>query len=292
MHKHPFKIAAMICALNEEEYIEYAIQQVIGVVDDIIVVLGTKPWNWKKDVPFEYDKTEQIVRRLGQTNTNIHILWAPVPVFAKDKNDAKACQNAQRQIALDKIKQLYPNEKYRYCFWLDADEFYTKEGLEKLLQIVDKNKEHYNSFSVPFRFYWRSFQYKLVFKEPVRRVNRVFRVWDDTHYRVGKYNKISSAPPSYEINPQEIKCHHMTTCRTEESMRFKILTRAYAEGRETRLLNWYNNVFLEWPNNKNMVNLHPTHPPVYKKAVYVDLDKEDFPTILKIHPYYEMEVIK
>lgn len=292
MHKHPYKIAAMMCALNEEEYIEYAMKQVIDVVNDVIVVLGKKPWNWQQyNTPFEYDRTEKIVRKLAKKHDNIHILWAPDPV-SDGTNTAKAHQNAHRQHAIDKIKQLYPDEEYRYCFWLDADEFYTEQGLNTLLQTVSYYRAIYNSFSVPFRFYWRSFRYQLVLEKPIRRVNRIFRIFDDTHYRIGKYNKISSVEPNYEMAPGQVLCHHMTTCRAEESMHFKILTRAYAENRVPQLTSWYENIFLKWADHREMRNLHPTSPGAYKKAVRLDLSKEDFPTVLKTHPYYKMEVIK
>lgn len=292
MHKYPFKIAAMMCVLNEEEYVKYAIKQVVDIVNDVIVVLGRKPWNWQQyDMPFEYDKTEEIVQKLAKEYNNIHILWAPSPALG-DTNTAKAYQNAHRQHAIEKIKQLYPNEEYRYCFWLDADEFYTEQGLDALLQVVNRYKIVYNSFSVPFRFYWRSFCYQLILEKPIRRVNRVFRIYDDTHYRIGKYNKISSVQPNYRLMPEQVLCHHMTTCRGEESMYFKILTRAYAENRIPQLTSWYKNVFLKWADNREMKNLHPTSPGAYKKAVRLDLNKEDFPTILKTHPYYEMEVIE
>ena len=84
----------------------------------------------------------------------------------------------------------------------------------------------------------------------------------------------------------------MTTCRTKESMKFKICTRAYAENRVPTLTGWYTNVFLKWADNKKMENLHPTNPPVYSRAVRLDLEKEKFPEVLRKHPYRHLEVIE
>ena len=86
----------------------------------------------------------------------------------------------------------------------------------------------------------------------------------------------------------------MTTCRTPESMLFKICTRAYAENRVDQMTNWHNNVFLKWADNTAMEDLHPTNPPVYKRASRLDhnTDKYPFPEHLKLHPYYKMEIVR
>ena len=90
---------------------------------------------------------------------------------------------------------------------------------------------------------------------------------------------------------EDVVCHHLTACRKEETMKLKIFTRTYSENNMDKLRTWYNDVFLGWPNNRNMRELHPTNAQAYEHAFKLPSDAE-FPEILKIHPYYNMDIVR
>ena len=53
---------------------------------------------------------------------------------------------------------------------------------------------------------------------------------------------------------------------------------------------WYENVWLKWPSNRQMPNVHPTNPEKFPAVEYVE--PKDLPEMLKEHPYYKMDIIE
>jgi len=99
-------------------------------------------------------------------------------------------------------------------------------------------------------------------------------------------NDITSVGPIYEFSPEEAVFYHFSYARSSKAMDEKFVTFSHAH---QILPDWVEKVWRPWPNNREMENIHPVDPPKFPKALKVSTD--DFPEILKSHPYYGIDLI-
>jgi len=110
------KIAVLILAYNESEYIRQAIEQWNGLVNKIVVLVPILPWLGS---PQEDDRTAIIARNAGAETIIQH--WGT-------EADQRTWGCAR----------LYD---YDYVITCDADEFYTKEDREKIIRTLNSGDE-------------------------------------------------------------------------------------------------------------------------------------------------------
>jgi hypothetical protein len=152
-------------------------------------------------------------------------------------------------------------------------------------------------FIIKGHLFWRSFRYRFPADELGWMPRRMFRLGRIS--RLGKSmiplpvparftgnNKTNSWGTVYHIPPERVVFYHFSYARSPERMREKLLTFSHAH----EILNgWFEQVWMRWPNQRDMTDIHPVDPPKFKRVVYQD--PSDLPDILRSHPYYQQEII-
>lgn len=113
------KIAAFLSVWNEEHFIGPAIEQIIGRVDHVLVVLSEMPWyNWHR---FGACEPKDRSRR------NIEKFFPEVELI----ESTYCCDATQRNHGLARLRR-----EYDYVWVIDADEFYTQEDMARILDQI------------------------------------------------------------------------------------------------------------------------------------------------------------
>lgn len=283
--KPSMKIAAVYCVYNEEEYIEYSIRSIAPFVERIFVLMGIAPYsayNARARTQFGVpDQTEAIVRRLAHQNPKITVI--------RDLWDSELeHRNAGMRLCVQ--------ARMDYYFLVDGDEIYRADHLENLREEMAAHPEA-GQFIIKCHLFWRSFRYRFpaqiltwmprrMFK--VTRWSRLGKSWipSPRRCRFTGNNKTDSWGTVYHVPPERAVFYHFSYARSPSRMREKLLTFSHAHEISP---DWYERIWLCWPERRDMVNLHPIDPPKFPCAIYED--PIDLPDVMRTHPYFDREVI-
>lgn len=278
------KIVAVYCIYNEENYIEYSIKSIYDFVDKIIICLSQAPYiayNSKaRDIVKSKDKTEEIVNRLARNDKKIKIIDGVWDSEVEHRNAA--------------IKYCIDNN-YDYYFLIDADEMYRKDHLEAISREIAAHPE-IGTFVIKCAIFWRSFRYRIPAEKVAWCPRRIFKVTTKRkilgikfpyNFRFIGENKTNSLGEVYHIPSNKAIFYHFSYAKTFKDMKEKLSTFSHAH---QILDGWYEKVWLKWPQNRQMPNIHPTNPEKFPMVECVD--PKDLPDVIKNHPYYDMDIIE
>jgi len=99
-------------------------------------------------------------------------------------------------------------------------------------------------------------------------------------------NKANSLGKVMMIDPEKAIFYHFGYSRSSERMKLKYMA---SEVTHQFRKDWWENVWMKWPQDRDMKNLQPLDPDDFPRALYVKPD--DLPQAMKEHPYYTMEII-
>lgn len=278
------RIAAVYCIFNEEDYIEYSIKSVYDFVDKIIICLSLAPYSeynpQAKQMQFKKDNTEQIIERLSYGDEKF--------VIIKDSwNEQLEHRNRGMQYCID--------NGYDYYFLIDGDEVYRKDHLENIASEIAAHPE-VGSFIIKCPIFWRSFKYRIPAEKVAWAPRRIFKITPSRKIlglrwpyrcRFTGINKTNSLGKVYQIPPQKAVFYHFSYAKSAKDMKEKLSTFPHAH---EILDGWYENVWLNWPENRKMRNIHPTNPEKFPEVEY--LKPNDLPEVMQSHPYYMKEIIE
>lgn len=214
-------------AYNEERFIGACIKQFNGFPVDHLILVSKTPWNGE---PFPVDKTEEIARKLGAK--------VMVDDFPPDEH--------QRHIGLDYFKN------YDWCLIVDADEFYTREDIKKILDYLETaDKEVYScgKMLVYFKDLDSIAVREIGHKPPIMAMR--------PHMRFSGIRGVDY--PFYFI--PDTTLYHLSYVRTNAELVKKIST--FGHSHEI-IPNWYQDVWMKW--TPQSVNFHPTEPDVFARS--------------------------
>lgn len=279
------RVAAVYCVYNEDEYIEYSIRSVAGLVDRLYVLLGDGPYiAYNRLARSEFraaDQTEAIVQRLAATFTHIRLVKGR---WDSELDHRNAGIRLCREDGMD------------YYFLVDGDEVYRRDHLERLRQEIQA-RPHVGQFIIKCDTFWRSFRYRIPASQLSWMPRRVFLLsrWS----RLGKSplplpwparftgnNKTNSWGSVYHIPPERVIFYHFSYARRPDKMYEKLKTFSHAHEIPA---DWYENVWLAWAHDRRMTNLNPVDPPKFPQASYQEAT--DLPDVLSTHPYFSQEII-
>ena len=278
------KIAAVYSIFNEEDYIEYSIKSIYNWVDKIVVMLAAAPWDaYGSEANMYYsksDSTEKIIASLAKTHDKIFVIKG---VWHSEIDQREAGMSYLRGMDID------------YYFLIDGDEVYRKDHLDNIRDEIESHPA-VGTFQIKCSTFWRSFNYRIpyntmpwtpwrIFK--ITRYRRVFGLKIPFTCRMVGCNKANSLGPIYLIPPEKAIFYHFGYARTEERMKLKI---AASPCRRKFIENWFEDVYLKWPDNREMRNLQPLDSDGLPYAMR--MDTSDFPDVLKGHPYFNLDIIK
>jgi len=258
------RIAAGICAHNEEDYVAYAIRGMYDFADVIAVSVDTgQGWGGESG---ELDRTLEIVRELPDPDGKIRL------VVGEWSNETE-----QRNANLDAVRDCVD-----YYMIVDPDEIYTQEGLKRLRGYIAW-RPHIGQFRMRFNTYWKINPVHIIDPPEPLKAYTITRVRPATHF-VGL--RRSSERWKCAIPRSVVVCHHFSYARPAEKVLRKI--RSFSH-RDDLVPNWYENVWLRWDEDHNLEDLHPMHPPEYKRAIPVEIDS--LPEAMRDHPFVRPKIL-
>lgn len=221
------KLAACTIAYNEERFIERCVRQFEGVVDTHLVMLSQKPWHGETQEP---DKSEEIARQAGA-------------MVVKGVWDSESSQRNAGQALL---------YSYDWILIADADEFYTREDLNILCDVIESLEiDAYASGRLIT--YWKDESTRI---EPIERGGIVLVK------PTVRFSHARGVTCAWDYLPDYITMHHYSYVRTNEEMKKKLSS---FEHQHEIVPGWFENVWQAW--TPEMTNLHPVHPKNWHKAV-------------------------
>ncbi len=265
------RYAAICCVYNEENTIAFCLKSIYDHVDKIVITTSDYMWSGAKQA---LDQTVNIIKAFPDSQNKIYLI-----------KDRWPRDDYARNTALDYLEQ----EGYgkHYALIVDGDELWPSKDLLKLkiaaASLPEKTvfrsswythwKDIYHVIDPPenflpivmvkvdsVRFYWIR---DVVQKERLAIIGRdKFAGEQGIGYR---------SELSYHV--KGIMLNHLSWSRPDKEVQEKIEKSPH---RKEFLPNWFENVWLKWNENHDLENLHPTHPPTYKKAVKI----KDIPEVI------------
>lgn len=283
MSARPFGLSAVFCIYNEREYLSYAVRSILPAVDRVHILLGKAPYNAynpearQQSTP---DGTETLVEQMAKQHPDKIRLTKGIWASEVDH------RNAGLRLCLE--------EGIDYYWLIDGDEVYRPDHLQNILRGIAQ-RPAVGTFIVKCHIFWRSFRYRIPAQEMSWRPRRIFKLTRHRNIlgikipyplRFTGQNQTNSLGPLYEFPPEEAVFFHFSYARSAQAMKDKFRTFSHAhEIREE----WVRNVWERWPSNRGMQNIHPVDPPKFPSAQ--EVPPEDFPDLLREHPYYGLDII-
>jgi len=216
------KIAIMTLAFNEADILPQCVKQFEGYGLDHYVFISSRPWNGN----LINDKTKEVAESLDVTV--FYRYW-------KNETD-------QRNWA---VARLYD---YDYILVVDADEMYTREGIELILHSLEERSEPlFRCFAV--FTYWKTLEWILEPKDKHKPVIAIDpKKAEFYEYRIPRLlHDVSYAQYQPTIN---VDMHHLSWVKSDDKVKEKIASYSHCNNiRE----NWFEEVWLKWtPEMKNI----------------------------------------
>ena len=142
-----------------------------------------------------------------------------------------------------------------YVVMIDSDEILVDRDLETLKAMCAEGK--HAAVSVKLYTCWKTPEYRIDPPEDGT-IKMVLR----RDVRIHGVREIRAS-----FVAADVWCRHLSYVRSDEEVREKIRLSGHAH--EIRP-DWYENVWKAWDRNPALEDLHPVHPPAYKRAVKVD----------------------
>lgn len=160
------------------------------------------------------------------------------------------------QAGLDYIKQNIPDATH--CLYVDGDEIYREDQLQKLLNLARKIKTYKSAIRINYNTYFKSIYYKV---DPIKYPTALalFPILEWVQYRNARNvnAKINDVYDIFYEHPGYVRFDN-------EKMWSKI--EAHRET-EPIIGDWYNDVWLNW--TPEMKNFHPTNPDFWEASIPV-----------------------
>lgn len=240
------KFCSMIVAYNEEELIRGCL---LGLQDLDNFVIISKPWFGKHR---GFDETETITKNMKAT------------IIKKDFREEKDQRNYMMIEA--------QNRGYDYVFIVDADEYYTREDIQKAIKFIEDNAG-IKRFNVgTCKYIWKNPNW-----ETVPRYNNIIPMCYRSDMRFNGLRNIVVLTSELKILPEDIIMYHFSYAGSTKRIRMKL--EHFSHAKEMKL-NWIEEIYKKW--TPEMENLHPsiTAPHRFKKAIPFNC-----PNVIKLRFY-------
>ncbi len=231
----PDKIAILTVAFRERNFIQACIKQFAGFELRHLIVCSNTPWHGHHD----RDDTYNIARKSGAD-----------AVLYNFSSDAQ-----QRNYGLRYLQ----SEGYDWALIVDADEFYTQENINKLLNSLS---DRHNVVRAPnMSVYWKTPEY-LINPDPQPDLP-IVAIKTDQKF---SWSRLSDANLG---GLTDAHFHHLSYVRSNYDMRVKM---DISEHTNEVVPNWYNDVWMTWTPEK--INLHPVVPHQFASTSYKPVPNE------------------
>lgn len=223
------KLGAVIPVLNEWRFLPAVVGQLAKVCDRVLVL------------------------RSDKSLSGAAAELSAVPASFPDKADLICGQwdseHAIRNAGMDAL------DDCDYVLSVDTDEILPDDGLAAI-----KRGIAVGSRAVVCRLYtyWKTIGYRI---DPPEQLFAPVAVRRDTRF---KYLRQVNIRPGEAVLVDRYAMHHLSYVRTDEEMLEKL--RLFGHAKEI-VPGWYDKIWKAWDQNRELENLHPTHPSAYRRAV-------------------------
>ena len=240
------QIAAHVLAYNVNSSLREVINNISPHVDKIFIAYPKRPWKYK---------LSERSNRQNPTSLNFIIECSKghnVEIVQGDWEYDEDTRNACFELA--------KSQGFDWFILQDADEFFDDEGWDLILKELKKSKNE-TFFNTTWYNFWKSSEFVILNDDgdiKSQKSNLALRCLQNTKY-------IRSGLPNINTKPKLIdaRCYHYGYVRTNLEIETKIKTWTHTNEFDNEA--WYSNKWLNW--NKNTLNLHPTNPNTWKKAI-------------------------
>lgn len=258
-----YKICACYCLLNEEDYIKYSIDSIYNYVDKIIIVFGVA-WS---GLSIKKDRTRNILKEYDDRDNKFIIEDTNCKSEIEQRNK---CLEIAKSFGID------------YYWLIDGDEIYEKKGIELIRKKLKENL-NIDCFKSFWYVYWRSVYYRIF---PVTGPTPIImRIIPSLIFR--GLREPSGMKSSYVFSTVENMIYHFSYAKSPVKIKEKISTFSHSH---QILPGWFENIFLKWENNREMIDIHPVYKNHFKRAIKIDF--KSLPEVMKSHPFTKIDVIK
>ncbi len=236
-----------------DEWLEASVDSIAKYMYKILFVISDVAWGDNpKNPTIKGDNLEPIIAKLQTKYPEKIIVY----------NGSWNTQLGHVQAGLDYIKQNIPEATH--CLYIDGDEIYREDQLQKLLNLARKIKTYKSAIRINYNTYFKSIYYKIEpNKYPMHLVLFPLLGWVEYRNARNVNAKLIEISNLYYEHPGYVRMD-------DEKMRLKI--EAHRET-EPIIGDWYNDVWLNW--TPEMKNFHPTNPDFWKAVV--EVQKKDLP---------------
>lgn len=232
--------AAVYCVYDDISWLEDSLESVYFTVDTVYFLVSDRPWH-------------------GQPTGNA-IAIERINTFPDPQHKIKIMQGKwtnetdQRNAGLKMLKEA----GFTYCVVIDTDEIYDPAALQRMKELVISRPD-VDCWHVSLDTYWKSYRYRIEPREPLK--PPVFVKSGEVRFT---QNRSARGSNHMMIPPETGICHHLSYAHSDDSVLKKISTFSHAG---EIIPGWFENVWKKWDTDHEMINLHPTHPHAYQRAV-------------------------
>jgi len=234
------RFAAVYCVYDDIAWLTDSLESVYPGVDAIYFLVSDKPWYGQ---PTGNTETITTIREFPDTQNKIRIIQG-----------SWTNETDQRNTGLDRLKEA----GFTYCVVIDADEIYDPAELKRMKELV-LSRPDVDCWHVSLDTYWKSYRYRIEPREPLK--PPVFVKAGEVRFT---QNRTVRGSNHMVIPPETGICHHLSYAHGDDEVLKKIST--FSHAREI-IPGWFENIWKKWDTDHEMINLHPTHPHAYQKAV-------------------------
>ena len=244
-----FKTIAVVCVYDDVHFLAPVLDLMVDAVDHVLVLVGAAPWHGVDRGP----------------SPALHIAGSCASNSLSVVSGSWSGESEQRTFGLTMARALPGN--YTHCFVVDSDELYDPAELRRMLVLAARHPE-YPTFRIGMVTYFGQLRAVVDPPEPLQ------ALWLVSLDRCTGFNLreplcesnmgADAAHVGY-IDARTAVCHHVSYVRTDSDMVHRKLA-SYEHSNEVEA-GWIERVWRRWRQEPEMENLHPVHPPAYKRSV-------------------------
>jgi glycosyltransferase involved in cell wall biosynthesis len=227
------KVGIETICYREERFIERCINQFKGFPVHHLVLVSDTPWHGEKEA---MDKTVDIAESLGAEVVVSDWLSEP----------------EQRNFGLQQLKD---------CDWVlvvDADEFYSKEDIDKWLKFLEHAP--YDAYGIGrIKTYWKDENHII---DPEESGGLIVAV----RPKAVQFTDKRCITGDWDFLPEDIVMNHYSYVRTDGEMKRKLASFEHAD---EIMDGWYEEKWKGWDKDNNLEDLHPVNPKSFRGTKYV-----------------------
>jgi GT2 family glycosyltransferase/cytochrome c-type biogenesis protein CcmH/NrfG/predicted SAM-dependent methyltransferase len=239
-HASAPSFAAVYCVHDDHTWLAESVESIYPCCAAIYVLVSERPWQGE---PGDYKSTLELVRGLPDPECKIRLVQGTWNTEADQRNAGLA---------------MLSEAGHQYCLVIDADEVYDTTDLHRMMTLA-RNNSQVDCWHAAMDTYWKSWRYRIDPREPLK---------PPVFLKVGNltFSENRNVPGgTHGLMPTEAGIiHHLSYARTDEQLLRKIATFSHAQ---EILDGWFENVWKRWDSDRSLVNLHPTHPAAYGRAM-------------------------